>query len=171
MAPPKYERTPVEGDDGAAEGPAEKTAAPSALALYQWLILMSLNTIGAFSSDAYVPNLNAIAADLHASDEAVSLTIQLNWIMLGLWNPVIGHCSDKYGRKLVIHIALVVYIAGALGSAFAPNILWLNVARCVQGSGEAVSVITTAVIRDVVDDMDERCALPSHHMGNPPPGC
>jgi DHA1 family bicyclomycin/chloramphenicol resistance-like MFS transporter len=120
---------------------------------------MSLNTIGPFSSDAYIPNLNTIAEDLNASDEAVSLTIQINWIMLGLWNPVIGHLSDKYGRKKVIYVALVVYMIGALMSAWAPTIFLLNVARCIQGCGEAVSVITTAVIRDVVDDMDERMSL------------
>merc|ERR1711990_1172850 len=94
----------------------EEDATKPKLRLYQWIILMSLNTIGAFSSDAYVPNLNAIADDLQASDESVSLTIQINWIMLGLWNPVIVYFSDKYGRKEVIYIALIVYCIGAVGS-------------------------------------------------------
>ena len=83
--------------------------------------------------------------------------------MLGLWNPVIGHFSDKYGRKRVIYIALVVYCLGAAGSAWAPTIAWLNVARCVQGCGEAVSVITTAVIRDVVSGPALCTTAAPHH--------
>jgi DHA1 family bicyclomycin/chloramphenicol resistance-like MFS transporter len=139
--------------------PSSPAASTPKLNLCHWIILMSLNTIGSFSSDAYVPNLDTIGDDLHASDASVSLTIQINWIMLGLWNPVIGHVSDRFGRKPVIYVALVVYCIGAVGSALTPSIEWLIVARTVQGCGEAVSVITTAVIRDVCDDMDERMKL------------
>jgi MFS family permease len=129
------------------------------LQVYQWIILISLNTIGPFSSDAYVPNLGNIQHDLKTTDQLASLTIQINWIVLGLFNPIIGGYSDKYGRKRVIVFALGLYILGALGSAMAPSIEWLIFARIIQGSGEAVSVITSAVIRDVVDDMKERMRL------------
>eukprot|EP00937_MAST-01D_sp_MAST-1D-sp2_P005183 g5183.t1 len=132
---------------------------PAVLKKYHWLILMSLNTIGPFSSDAYVPNLSTIASELNASNQLVSFTIQINWIVLGLFNPVLGALSDKHGRKTVITAALVVYILGALGSAFSRNIAELIAARCVQGAGEAVSIVTSAVIRDVVDDMNERQRL------------
>ena len=102
------------------------------------------NTIGAFSSDCYIPNLSDVVDDLDASDEQVSLTIQINWILLGLATPVVGHLSDMYGRKLIVVLTLLVYIAGAVGSALAPTIGWLLAARCVQGVGESVSIITSA---------------------------
>ena len=133
-------------------------AAPR-LKKYQWLILMSLNTIGPFSSDAYVPNLSTIADELHATNQLVSFTIQINWIILALANPIVGAQSDRWGRKNVITAALLVYVAGALGSALCRNVDELIIARCVQGAGEAVSVVTSAVIRDVVEDMNERQRL------------
>ena len=71
------EEQPTNGN-GVIEAEEQPTLHTPRLNYCQWIILMSLNTIGAFSSDAYVPNLNAIASDLSASDEAVSLTIQVH---------------------------------------------------------------------------------------------
>ena len=88
----------------------------------QYLILISLNSIGAFSSDCYIPNLANVTADLDTSDQMGSLTIQINWIMLGLATPVVGHLSDLYGRRLVIWATLVIYVIGTLGSGLAPTI-------------------------------------------------
>ena len=82
------------GEDELSGGAA---AAPKALAVHQWLVLLSLNVIGPFASDAYLPNLPNIECDLATSSENASLTIQVNWLVLGLLNPVIGSLSDRCG--------------------------------------------------------------------------
>lgn len=135
---------------------------PPRLRIGHYLILISLNSIGAFSSDCYIPNLSDIVDDLHTSDTQVSLTIQINWYLLGLATPIVGHLSDMLGRKLVVYVALGIYIAGAVGSAFAPTIEWLLVARCVQGVGESVSIITSAIIRDLIDDKQKRMRVQAY---------
>ena len=132
------------------------------LNLGHYLILISLNSIGAFSSDCYVPNLSQVGKDLSATDQQVSLTIQINWILLGLATPIIGHLSDVHGRKRVVCVTMLIYIAGALGSAYAPTIEWMIIARCVQGVGEAVSIITSAIIRDTIDDPQERMQVQAY---------
>ena len=127
-----------------------------------YLILISLNCIGAFSSDCYIPNLSDIVDDLATTDQKVSLTIQINWYLLGIATPIVGHLSDMYGRKLVINIMLVIYMIGTIAGAFAPTIEWLLVARCVQGIGESVSIITSSIIRDVVDDKQKRMRVQAY---------
>ena len=42
----------------------------------------------------YIPNLSDVVDDLDATDQQVSLTIQINWVLLGLATPVVGHLSD-----------------------------------------------------------------------------
>lgn len=166
--PPPDAEAPQEA--GAPLEPAAAPAAPPAappppstrLRFGHYLILISLNSIGAFSSDCYIPNLSDIVDDLNANDQMVSLTIQINWVLLGLATPFVGHLSDVHGRKLVVCLTLVAYVAGALGSALAPSIEWLLVARCVQGVGEACSIITSAIIRDVVDDPQERMRIQAY---------
>ena len=49
-----------------------------------------------------------------------------------------------------------------IGDRVAPVIEWLLVARCVQGVGEACSIITSAIIRDVVDDPQERMRIQAY---------
>jgi DHA1 family bicyclomycin/chloramphenicol resistance-like MFS transporter len=126
---------------------------------YQWLILLSLNAIGPFSSDAYLPNLPDIEKDLGTSRALASLTIQINWIVLGLINPVIGSLSDTYGRKTITAVSLSIFVVGAVGSALSKTLLQLMIARVVMGVGQAVSVIASAVIRDLVDDPGERMRI------------
>ena len=144
-----------------AADPPPSTPSPR-LHMGHYLILVSLNSIGAFSSDCYIPNLSDVVDDLNATDQQVSLTIQINWVLLGLATPVVGHLSDVHGRKRVVCLTLLVYVAGALGSAFAPTIGWLLAARCVQGVGEAASIVTSSIIRDTIDDPRERMRVQAY---------
>ena len=148
------------------DAPAAQTADPPKpsprLHLGHYLILVSLNSIGAFSSDCYIPNLSDVVDDLGATDQQVSLTIQINWVLLGLATPVVGHLSDVHGRKRVVCLTLLIYVAGALGSAYAPTIQWLLAARCVQGVGEAASIVTSSIIRDTIDDPRERMRVQAY---------
>jgi MFS family permease len=58
-----------------------------------------------------------------------------------------GAASDKYGRKRVIVIGLILFALGSLIAAAATDIVWVIVGRAVQGAG-AISAAVTAFIAD-----------------------
>lgn len=58
-----------------------------------------------------------------------------------------GIASDKYGRKKVIIIGLILFALGSFIAAAATDIVWVIVGRAVQGSG-AISAAVTAFIAD-----------------------
>lgn len=58
-----------------------------------------------------------------------------------------GIASDKYGRKRIIIIGLVLFAIGSLIAAAATDIVWVIVGRAVQGAG-AISAAITALIAD-----------------------
>ncbi|MBC7500947.1 MAG: MFS transporter, partial [Herminiimonas sp.] len=58
-----------------------------------------------------------------------------------------GLASDKYGRKRVIIIGLILFAAGSFIAAVADNLLWITIGRAVQGAG-AISAAVTAFIAD-----------------------
>jgi MFS family permease len=58
-----------------------------------------------------------------------------------------GVASDKYGRKRVIIIGLVLFALGAVIAAAANDILWVIIGRAVQGAG-AISAAVTAMVAD-----------------------
>ncbi len=59
-----------------------------------------------------------------------------------------GLASDKYGRKPVIYIGLIIFAVGSFMAAAATSIESLTVARAIQGAG-AVSAVVTALLADL----------------------
>jgi len=58
-----------------------------------------------------------------------------------------GIASDKYGRKRIIVIGLILFALGSFIAAAADNIIWVIIGRAVQGAG-AISAAVTAFIAD-----------------------
>ena len=59
-----------------------------------------------------------------------------------------GMASDRYGRKRVIIIGLLLFAAGSFLAAGAPDIWWTILGRCLQGAG-AISAAVTALAADL----------------------
>jgi MFS family permease len=58
-----------------------------------------------------------------------------------------GIASDKYGRKRIIIIGLILFACGSIVAAAADDIVWTIVGRAIQGAG-AISAAITAMIAD-----------------------
>ncbi len=63
----------------------------------------------------------------------------------------LGMASDRFGRKPVILLGLVVFAVGSALAAWAPSVQWLVVARALQGAG-AISAAATALLADLTRD-------------------
>src|SRR5512132_2347540 len=63
-----------------------------------------------------------------------------------------GLASDRFGRKRVIVLGLLVFAIGSFVAAAAPNLTWLVIGRAVQGAG-AVSAAVTALLADQTRDI------------------
>jgi EmrB/QacA subfamily drug resistance transporter len=81
----------------------------------------------------------------------------LPWIVTGYLltatalAPLYGKISDVYGRRPTIHAAVLIFLAGSLVSAMAPNMLTLIVGRAIQGiGGGGLFALTQTVIGDLV---------------------
>lgn len=64
-----------------------------------------------------------------------------------------GWLSDRYGRKPVIYISLMLFAAGSFIAADASNIYWIIIGRVVQGAGAlnaAVMALTADLTREEV---------------------
>ena len=81
----------------------------------------------------------------------------LQWIVTGYlltataMAPLYGRISDIYGRRPTIYAAVLIFLAGSLISAMAPNMLVLVIGRAVQGlGGGGLFTLTQTVIGDLV---------------------
>lgn len=62
-----------------------------------------------------------------------------------------GLASDRYGRKRVIIIGLLIFGLGSFVAALAQDIYWLSIGRALQGAG-AISAAVTAFLADSTRD-------------------
>ena len=78
---------------------------------------------------------------------AYGLTQALLQIPFGWW-------SDRYGRKPVVYIGLVIFAIGSFVAALAPNIYMVIIGRMLQGAG-AISAAVIAMAADLTRE-DQR---------------
>ena len=65
--------------------------------------------------------------------------------------PLYGKISDMYGRRVVLQVAIVIFLVGSLLAGIAPDMLQLVIFRGLQGVGAGgLMAMTFAVIGDVV---------------------
>ncbi|MBN9072802.1 MAG: MFS transporter [Rhizobiales bacterium] len=81
----------------------------------------------------------------------------LPWIVTGYLltatavAPLYGKISDVHGRRLTIFAAILIFLAGSVVAALAPNMLTLIVGRAVQGvGGGGLFALSQTVIGDLV---------------------
>ena len=65
--------------------------------------------------------------------------------------PIYGKLGDLFGRKIVLQVAIVIFLAGAVLSAMATNMNFLIIARAVQGlGGGGLIVVAMTVVADII---------------------
>ncbi|WP_214477058.1 MDR family MFS transporter [Mesorhizobium sp. dw_380] len=81
----------------------------------------------------------------------------LPWIVTGYlltataMAPLYGKISDVYGRRPTIYAAILIFLAGSLVSAMAPNMFVLIIGRAIQGAGGGgLFALAQTVIGDLV---------------------
>ncbi len=81
----------------------------------------------------------------------VGLAMGIYGLTQGLLQIPFGMASDRFGRKPVIVVGLILFAAGSFLAAAAPNLQALVVGRALQGAG-AISAAVTALLADHTRD-------------------
>ncbi|BAL26690.1 multidrug effflux MFS transporter [Azoarcus sp. KH32C] len=119
-----------------------------------WLafVLAALAAIGPFSIDTYLPAFPAIGESLSVTSIEIQQTLtayMATFAFMVLWH---GALSDRFGRRRVIIVAMLMFALASLVCAAAPSISWLWAGRGLQGmSAGAGMVVGRAVVRDLFD--------------------
>jgi len=117
----------------------------------EFIALMAfLMSLVALAIDAILPAFHAVGASYDIVDEnRLQLLVGVLFLGMAIGQLFYGPLSDSIGRKPATYIGLILFIVGALVSAFAPTyeiVLW---GRFLQGFGVAgPRTISIALVRD-----------------------
>jgi MFS family permease len=108
--------------------------------------IFGLRMLGLF---LILPVFAVHAKSLPGGEDAMLVGLAMG--MYGLTQAIgqipFGIASDRFGRKRIIVIGLLLFITGSLIAAIDTHVIWVIIGRAVQGAG-AVSAAVTALIAD-----------------------
>lgn len=114
------------------------------------ILLLLLTVFGPISMDLYLPALPALTAELGAATSVAQLTVTACLLGLAAGQLIAGPLSDRFGRRSILLIGIVAYIATSALCAITPTVELLIAARFVQGLAGGVGiVIAQAAGRDI----------------------
>jgi EmrB/QacA subfamily drug resistance transporter len=104
--------------------------------------------------------LPSIQKDLNTSIGQLQWTVDAYNLLLGGLLLFSGGLSDRFGRKLLLALGLLVFLASSLGAAFAGSVGELIAARGAMGVGGAMMMPPTlAIIKDVFPLEEQKRAI------------
>ena len=115
-----------------------------------WL-LASVTFSGTLAMHIFVPALPLAATDLAASPGAMQLTISVYILGLAIGQLLYGPLSDRFGRRPVLLVGLLLYSIAGLVSALAPDVRILVAARLFQAIGGCSGLVLGRAIVEVGD--------------------
>ncbi|MDX3076748.1 MFS transporter [Streptomyces sp. MI02-7b] len=111
----------------------------------------------AILSSTIVSNaLPKIISDLHGGQSAYTWVITAALLTTTATTPVWGKLSDLFSKKLLVQLALVIYVVGSLIAGVSQNAGMLIACRIIQGVGVGGLIALTQVIMAAMISPRER---------------
>lgn len=128
---------------------APLSSAPNNYGLFVTFIAI----IGAFSSlvnDMYLPTIPSMMNEFHTSPSMTQMGISMAMAGMGLGSLLWGSASDRYGRKPVLIVSLIIFVLSTALSLFSDTITFFIICRLFQGLGAGgAMVLSTSIPADV----------------------
>lgn len=108
-----------------------------------------LIVLGPISMSLYTPAMPELVAAFGTSASTMKLTLSVYFCGFAVAQLICGPLSDAYGRRPAAIGFFLLYVAGSLIAASAPDVHWLILGRALQGIGVAAGpAISRAIVRD-----------------------
>lgn len=117
--------------------------------LFILVFLGVLTAFGPFVTDMYLPTLPAMTEYFNTTSSQVQLGLTASMIGLAAGQLFFGPLSDKYGRRLPLIIAMLLFLLATIGCLFSSTIMQFVGWRVVQGvAGAGGIVISRSIAAD-----------------------
>ena len=110
--------------------------------------------MGAVSIDLLLPAFADMRADLGLAEGSTRISVVITAFFIGVaaGQLIYGPLSDRFGRRRLLQLGMVVFLAGAAAAACAPSLSALVIARFVWGVGAAAPrSLALAMVRDTYE--------------------
>jgi len=112
-------------------------------------LIMSVRMLGLFM---LFPVMSVYASDYDSSTPfLIGMAIGVYGLTQALLQIPFGYLSDRFGRKPILIIGLLIFLLGSIVAANASNIIFVVIGRALQGGG-AISAVLMAFLADSISE-------------------
>jgi MFS family permease len=112
-------------------------------------LIMSVRMLGLFM---LFPVMSVYAGDYDNSTPfLIGIAIGIYGLTQALLQIPFGYLSDRFGRKPILIIGLLIFLLGSIIAANASNIIFIVIGRALQGGG-AISAVLMAFLADSISE-------------------
>lgn len=111
--------------------------------------LILLTAMSVLSLNMFLPSLSAIADDFGVDYAVANLSMGAFLAVTVVLQVIIGPLSDRYGRRPVMLIGMVVFTLGSVWCFWAQDIVGFLAGRMLQAAGVVGIALSRAVVRDM----------------------
>ena len=116
-----------------------------------WKTLVILSCIAAmvmYAETMLIPAIPDLIRDFHVSYGMSSWILSSYLISGAVMTPIAGKLSDIYGKKKMLLIIMIIYGVGVSAAGFSNSIIFMLVARAIQGIGLSMFPIAFSIVRE-----------------------
>ncbi|GAA6529165.1 MAG: multidrug effflux MFS transporter [Prevotella sp.] len=125
------------------------------IGLFVPITLGLLTAFGPFVTDFYLPAMPAMSASFHTSPSLVALSLTMGMVGLAVGQIFIGPLSDKFGRKRLLILSMLLFALASVFCVLSPNIYLFNLMRLFQGIGGAGGIVLSkSIATDMFSGID-----------------
>ena len=115
-----------------------------------FLLLAFISAFPPLSTDLYLPALPQMKEILNTTQSQVNLTLSMFFVFYAIGLLFWGPLSEKYGRKPILLIGMVIYTISSIICGFSQYVEQLIVGRIIQAiGGSAATAVSTAMVKDL----------------------
>ncbi|WP_077324409.1 MDR family MFS transporter [Virgibacillus siamensis] len=117
---------------------------------HKWLVVMSV-LFGTFTvilnNSMLNPTLPTLMDIFHADAVAISWILTIFMVAMGTTMPLTGYLGDRFGKKKIYIIGLIIFMIGSISGALSSNLVTVIISRAIQGTaGGLMMPIAMALI-------------------------
>ncbi|KAJ1793204.1 hypothetical protein LPJ59_004751 [Coemansia sp. RSA 2399] len=114
----------------------------------------------------FYPSIQTVRDDLRTTQSAVTWTITAYLIGLAVFPLMWSNLADRYGRKPIYMISMLVFTCGSVGCALSKSLVALIISRVIQAAGSSsVQSSGAGTISDIYPREQRGTALGIYYLG------
>ena len=121
--------------------------------------------LSALAMNIFLPSLPGMATWFGVPYGVMQQSVPLYLALSAVLQVVIGPLSDRYGRRRVLLVALVLFLIATVGTLVAPTATVFLICRMAQAVIAAGMVLSRAIVRDITSDAEAASMIGYVTMG------